>query len=423
MGNKYLFRQVRIADPGSPKNSKKLDVLVEGGRIAEMGRDIQAKATEINGAGALLYPGFCDLYADLGDPGFEHREDFESGKRAAAAGGFTAVCVIPRTHPVVQSKSGVEYVLHRSAGSAVDLLPLGAVSENLEGRQPTEMYDMHRAGAVGFTDAPLAVKSSGLLLRALQYVQPFNGIVMDMATDDSLANDGQVSEGEVSVRMGLKGVPHLAEVVQIKRNLEILRYTGGRLHLFGISTKEGVQLVRKAKAEGLDVTASVFQHHLLFTDEDVSGFDSNLKSRPPFRTEADRKALLRGLRDGVIDCVATQHTPLEVEEKKLEFEYATPGLTGLETTYAVVCAAFGQEAEAHRIAEWLSVNPRKLLGREPAAIEPGAPANFCLADPTATWTYSDKVRRSKSANSPLLGRQLTGRVLGIFNNGKWVPND
>jgi len=410
-------------DPASSKNGKKLDIYVENGVIRKIGKGLSQKATVVDHKGSNVYPGFCDLYADFCDPGYEHREDIVSGMNAAAAGGFTAVCLIPHTHPVVQSKSAVEYILHRSGGGAIDVLPLGAISEDLKGIQPTEMYDMHKAGAIGFTDAPNAVKSSGLLLRALQYVQPFDGIVMDMSIDASLSNSGHVSEGEVSVRMGLKGVPHMAEVIQLQRNIEILRYAGGRLHIYGLSTKKGVDLIRKAKSDGLNISASVFVHHLVFTDEDVRTFDSNKKSDPPFRKKTDRTALLKGLRDGVIDCVATQHTPLEIEEKKLEFEYATPGMTGLETTYAILHAAFEGKAVEDRFAEWLSVNPRKILGLEASSIEIGSKANFTLVNPEKFWEYNPASRKSRSANSPFYQTKLKGSVEGIFNNGKWKAND
>ena len=315
---KYLFKNARIADPNSPWNGKKVDVYVSDGKIKRIGKDLKNRVKTIDLKGCQLLPGFCDLYADFCDPGFEHREDINSGIRAAVAGGYTRICIIPSTNPVNQNKSAIEYALHRSEHQLVSVCPLGAVSEDMKGVQPTEMYDMHEAGAVGFTDAPHSIKSSGLLLRALQYVQAFGGIVLDMSTDESLSNGGHINEGEVSVRMGMKGIPHMAEVVHIKRNIEILRYTGGRLHIYGITTRDGVDLIRQAKRDGLNITASVFAHHLLYTEADVSTFNANLKVHPPLRTERDRKALITGLKRGIIDCIVSQHTPLETEEKKTE---------------------------------------------------------------------------------------------------------
>jgi dihydroorotase len=424
MAGKFLFRQLKVVDPTSPYNRKKIDILVENGVIRRIGKDLRAtKSVTVDCKGFSALPGFCDLYADFCDPGFEHREDILSGIKAAAAGGYTTVCLVPHTHPVIQSKSGVEYIIHHSEGRAVTVLPLGAVSEDLAGKNPTEMYDMHHAGAAGFTDAPYPVANSGLLLRALQYVQPFNGIVFDMAVDKTLSAGCHVSEGEISVRMGLKGIPHMAEVVQLKRNIEILRYAGGRLHMYGITTREGVDLIKKARQEGLDISASAFVHHLLFTHDDVASYDSNLKSMPPFRSRRDRRALIKGLQDGVIDAVVTQHSPLEIEEKKTEFEYAGFGMTGLETAFSEVVEAFDGKPSLEDVARWMSINPRRTLGLEPATIVEGAGAEFTVVDPRAEWEYTAGNRRSKSLNSPHLGRTLQGRVIGIANNGTWTPNE
>ena len=424
MADKYLFKQVKIADPESPFNKKAVDILIDNGLIKRIGKNLRAqKVTIVDGKGFTAMPGFCDLYADFCDPGFEHREDITSGMNAAAAGGFTTVCVIPHTNPVVQSKSAIEYIIQRSRNKVVDVWPLGAVSEDLEGEKPTEMYDMHKAGAVGFTDAPSTIANSGLLLRALQYVQPFDGIVFDMSTDGSLSNGGEVNEGEVSVRMGLKGVPHMAEIVQLKRNIEILRYAGGRLHMYGVTTKEGVELIKRAKKEGLEISASVFVHHLLYTHEDVANYDSNLKSNPPFRTEADRTALLKGLKNGVIDCVVSQHTPLEIEEKKTEFEYAGYGMTGLETAYSIALKAFEDKVTPEEIVKWFSVQPRKILGLMPATINEGLSAEFSLVNARTKWEYNPQNKRSRSANSPLMHETMKGKVHGVFNHGKWLVND
>ncbi|MEZ5009228.1 MAG: dihydroorotase [Chitinophagales bacterium] len=423
MTNKLLFKDLKICDPNSSFHNKRVDVFVEDGIIKEIGKDLNKRAEEIAFKGAVVMPGFCDLYADFSDPGFEHREDIESGAETALRGGFTAVCTTPNTHPVVQSKSSVEYVINKSKGKGIDVYPLGAVSEDLKGSDPTEIYDMEKAGAKGFTDAPHAINDSGLLLRALQYVQPFNGIIFDMSTDESLSNSGHVNEGQHSVRMGIKGVPHIAEIIQIKRNIEILRYTGGRLHIYGITTKEGVALIKEAKKEGLDITASVFVHHLLMTDELATSFDSNYKIQPPFRSKKDREALKKGLLDGVIDCIATQHTPIEIEGKKLEFEYATPGLIGLQTAYATVLAAFeGQEVHEDMV-KWLSQQPRKILGVATPSIEAKQLANFTIVNPKEEWLYDGNRNTSKSLNSPLLGKTLKGKVLATFHQGKLTQND
>lgn len=423
MTDKILFKDLKICDPNSSFHNKRVDLFVEDGIIKQMGKDLNKRADEKVFKGGLAMPGFCDLYSDFSDPGFEHREDIESGATVALSGGFTAVCTIPDTNPVVQSKSAVEYVINKAKGKGIDIYPLGAVSEDLKGSDPTEIYDMQKAGAVGFTDAPHAIKNSGLLLRALQYVQPFNGIVFDMSTDESLSNNGHVNEGRHSVRMGIKGIPHIAEVIQIQRDIEILRYTGGRLHIYGITSKEGVALIKAAKKEGLQITASVFVHHLLFTDESATAFDSNYKNQPPFRSKQDREALKKGLLEGVIDCIAIQHTPVETEGKKLEFEYATPGLIGLQTAYAVITRAFEGEDVQKDIVRWLSQEPRKIIGAEQPIIDVKQSANFTIVDPKGKWLYKADSNHSKSMNSPLLGKELTGKVLATYHQGKLTQHD
>jgi dihydroorotase len=423
MSGKYLLKNVKVADPNSTFNHQNVDIFIEDGIITQMGVDLNKRAETISIPNAIVYPGFCDLYVDFCDPGLEHRENFASGIRAAISGGFTAVCTIPDTHPVVQSKGAIEYSINQGKGSGVQICPLGAVSEDLKGIAPTEMYDMHQAGAKGFTDAKKSIKNSGLLLRALQYVQPFDGVIFDLATDESLANHGEINEGEMSVRLGMKGIPHIAEIVHLKRNIEILRYTGGRLHIYGITTKEGVSLIKKAKKEGLLITASVFVHHLLFTDEDLHDYNTNFKINPPFRTAKDKLALQKGLLEGTIDCISTQHTPIELDGKKLEFEYASPGLIGLETAYAAVKMAFGDKANDEMIANWMSVQPRKIMQLETIKIEVKQKANFMVVDENAQWTVTEKSLHSKSKNTPFIGKTLTGKVKAVFNEAKWLLNE
>ena len=414
MADKYLFKNLKIVDPNSIWNGKRVDVFVQDGVIKTIGKDLKKRAIVKEYKSAIVTPGFCDLYVDFCDPGLEYREDIDSGINAALAGGFTTVCTIPSTLPVVQSKSSVEYVINKAKGKGVEVFPLGAISEDLKGSLPTEMYDLKEAGAIGFTDAPHAVKSSGLLLRALQYVKPFDGVIFDMSTDESLANGASVNEGEVSVRMGMKGIPHMAEIVQVKRNIEILRYAGGKLHVYGITTAEGVKLIKNAKKEGLNITASVFMHHLIFTDEDNRTFNSNHKINPPFRTSKDKNALKRGLLDGTIDCICSQHTPLDTDEKKLEFEYATAGLTGLETLYPVVQQAFGKDLSEKQLVEWLVINPRKILGLEIPTLSEKAAGNFTILSKNKEWVYGEN-RQSKSSNSPLINCNMKGKVEAVLS--------
>lgn len=282
------------------------------------------------------------------------------------------------------------------------------------------MFDMHFAGAVAFSDAPHPVENSGVMMRALQYVAPFGGVIYSIPYDEHLAGEGQVNEGVVSVHMGMKGIPHLAETLQIHRDLELLAYGGGKLHFCGISTAEGVEQIRQAKAKGLQVTASVFLQNLLFTDQEVERFDTNFKVMPPLRSEEDKNALKKGLEDGTIDIVSVQHIPLDVESKRLEFEYATPGMANIEFAFPLALKAAGS---LEKVAASFALSPRKILQKEAVTISNGSKANMILVDAHAEQTVSESQRKSKSANSPFYGQTLTGVVKAVFNNGLMIWND
>ena len=317
---KYRLLQAQVIDPASPWNGKTLDLDIENGKWSIAKDSISPDTQVFDLKGKVIMPGFCELYAYTGDPGHEYREDIISVTKAAAAGGFTAICAIPDAEPVTQHKTQVEYVLRKGSKTPAQVWPLGAITEGLQGKNPTEMYDMHYAGAVAFTDAPYPVSDAGVMLRALQYVQPFNGVIIQIPYNKSLVAEGQVNEGEISVSMGMKGISNLSESLQVHRDLELLEYGGGRLHFSGISTTEAVSQIRIAKAKGLQVTASVYLHHLLLDEQLLTGFDSIYKVMPPLRTQEDIDALWEGLVDGTLDAISTQHTPLDTESKRLEFE-------------------------------------------------------------------------------------------------------
>jgi dihydroorotase len=416
----YLFRHIAIVDPGSPHNGQTTDILIENGTISRIAKKqaLPIGATEVDASGWQALPGFCDLMVDFGDPGHEYREDIRTGMAVAAAGGFTAVCTMAATHPVVQEKSNIEYIINKAGNGPVEVWPLGAVTENMEGKNPTEMIDMHQAGAVAFSDAPHTISDSGVMLRAMQYAQPLKSVIMSIPYDKSLCNEGQVNEGVVSVKMGFRGMPAMAEALAVHRDIELARYAGTGLHLCGISTAESVQLVKEAKKAGVQITATVFLHHLLLSENEVAGFDTNYKVFPPLRTEKDRKALVKAVIDGTIDTISTQHTPLDTEAKDLEFEYALPGIIGLETAYALLKTRLGDQIGDELLVRLLSQQPRQVLHKLPAHIAEGAVANISLVNPSTNWTYSRGKSRSK--NSPFLGQELTGKVMGIVNRGQVV---
>ncbi|HOY41656.1 MAG TPA: dihydroorotase [Chitinophagales bacterium] len=413
----YLLKNITVLDKTSEHNGKKVNVLIENGKIAKIGAAVEDAALEIiDFSGSYLAPGFCDLYVNINDPGFEYREDISSVANAAIAGGFTTICATANNHPITQTKAQVEYILNNAKNTPITILPIGAVTENFDGKTPTEMLDMHYAGAIAFSDVPHGIKDSGVLLRALQYVQPFNGLIITMPFDKTLVGDGQVNESEVSVRMGMKGITNLSEYSVVQRDIELLKYTGGKLHFVGISTKESIELIRKAKAEQLNVTCSVFVHHLISDESDVKNFDSNYKVFPPLRTQDDQQALIEGLKDGTIDCTSTQHTPLNIDEKNVEFEVADFGIIGLETAFGLLNKKLENVISKERLIELLSTNPRKIINQK-------TNSDFIILNFEEEYTFSEKNIKSKSKNTPYIGKPLKGKVKAVFSKGKLIINE
>ncbi len=415
---KYLLKNIVVLNNLTEIKKRPVDIFIEDGKIKEVGEQIHAADAEIlDFNGCYLADGFCDLYVNIGDPGFEYREDIESVASAAIAGGFTTICAIANNHPITQSKAQVEYIINNAKNTAVTILPIGAVTENFDGKTPTEMYDMHHAGAVAFSDVPNSIKDSGVLLRALQYVQPFDGLIITLPFDKTLVGDGQVNESEISVRMGLKGITNLSEFSIVQRDIELLKYAGGKLHVVGISTKESVDLICKAKAEKLNITCSVFVHHLISNENDVKNFDSNYKVFPPLRTLEDQKSLIDALKDGTIDCISTQNTPLNIDEKNVEFEIADFGIIGLQTAFGLLNKKLGNEISKDKLIELLSTNPRKIINQKNHSID------FIILNFDEEYTYSEKDNLSKSKNSPYFNQTLKGKVKAIFSKGKLMINN
>jgi dihydroorotase len=416
---RLLLQNIHLIDPGSAHNGTKTDVLLtEHGieKIEKAGALKPEAGIEIlDYEGSYASRGFCDLCVNTGDPGFEYREDLYSVAEAAAAGGYTVICAAASNNPVTQTKSQVEYILHKSKSTAVNILPVGAITENFDGKTPTEMYDMHHAGAVAFSDMPHSIKNSGVLLRALQYVQPFDGLVLSMPFDETLVADGQVNESDVSVKMGMKGISNLSEYSLVHRDIELLKYTGGRIHLAGISCRESVELVRKAKSENLDVTCSAFVHHLISDENDVTGFDTNYKVFPPLRSKKDQRLLIDALLDGTIDCISTQHTPLNIDSKNVEFEYADFGMTGLETAFGLLNKHLNGILSKERLVELLSFNPRKIIRYK-------NDNDLVILNFDEEWELTEGDVRSKSYNSPYLNTPLLGRVKAVYSKGKFIHN-
>ncbi|MBC7891080.1 MAG: dihydroorotase, partial [Sphingobacteriaceae bacterium] len=359
------------------------------------------------------------------DPGFEAKEDLTTLSRAAAAGGFTEVALLPNTKPVVQTKEGVLYVKRFGEGQLVRLHPMAALTLHTEGQDFTEMLDLHHAGAVAFTDGEHPAWNADLLLKSLQYLAPVGGLVINRPEEPTLAKFGQMHEGHVSTRLGLKGIPPMAEELMIARDLRLLEYlldqpgaARPRLHFALLSSAGAVELVREAKKRGLPVSADVAAQHLALTDEALTNFDTNLKVSPPLRSEADRQALWAGLTDGTIDAIVSDHHPHDVESKHLEFDQADFGAVGLETAFAVANTFNENRLSLEELIEKITVAPRRLLGLKQPVFEEGQAANLTVFDPIAEWTLTEAGLRSRAKNSPFLGVPLNGKAVAVINKGR-----
>lgn len=417
---KILIKEITIVYPGTSHHMQKMDVLLEGSKIKTIQKKISSEGTDtvVEGKGKYLLPGLCDLYTSIPDPGNETTEDIKSGCKAALAGGFTDIFITANTNPPIQTKSIAEYIIKEGKNQAIRVHPIGAATENLTGNNPVEMYDLHKSGVTVFGNMPYSIQDSGVLVRTLQYTRPLGALLMEMPYDKNLTGSGQVNESIVSVKMGMKGIPEISEATAIQRAIRALEYAGGKLHLAGISTEEGVNLVKEAKKAGLHITASVFVHHLLFTEEEVSEYDTNFKVNPPLRSKSDQKALFKGLKEGVLDAICTQHTPVDTEGKDLEFEYAQFGMISLQTALSALFTHTSKYLSIEDLTTLLAINPRKITHLPAHKIEESHSADFILFDPEKTWTFSPVNNQSKSANSPFVGAEMKGAVTAVFTNNK-----
>lgn len=406
---KVLLKSALIHDPTSPLHGKKRDVLLQGNRLISIAVEItDAKATVLSGKGCVVSRGWTDLTARCGEPGAEYKEDFQSLLNAARRGGFTRIGLLPSSVPVMDTKSAVRYAReHSSAG--IDILPIGALSQKSEGKQLAEMFDMQQAGAVAFSDDRGAVGTE-LLCRSLEYTRNLHSVVMVLPWDRGINGNGQMHEGTVSVSLGMKGIPSAAEEIRVQRDIELLRYSGGRLHFMLISTARSVELIRKAKRDGLQVTCAVAAHQLLFTDDHLTSFDSNFKVIPPFRSKEDRKALIAGLKDGTIDAIVSDHCAEDVEHKVREFEDAVFGISSIEATFCTAFTALEKYMTAEEIIEKFTSGPEQILGLSPQSIsdEKNIPVSVLFTDSNTHFTRENW--QSKSKNSPVLGMTLRGNV-------------
>lgn len=423
--SRLLLRGARLVDPASGHDGT-TDVLIEDETVEEIGKAGAKGADTIDCDGLVLAPGLVDLHAHLREPGREDAETVETGSRAAAVGGYTAICAMPNTDPVADSAAVILEVrnLAEKAG-LVDVLPAGAITKGLAGEQLTEVGELAELGVRWFTDDGECVQSAQVMRMALEYARAFGVVISQHAQEATLSEGWQMHEGHYSSLLGLRGAPAEAESVMVARDLLLAGLTGGRLHVTHLSAGSSVTLVRDGKARGLRLSADVTPHHLTFCDEDLQGYDTNLRVNPPLRSVEDRDALRAGLADGALDAVATDHAPHAVEDKEVEFDQARPGTTGLETALAACMSALGTEPDLSLVVERMSAAPARLLGLDEhgGPVAPGRPANLVLFDPEAEWTVGDRPFASKGRNSAFLARSLRGRVIHTLLRGELTVRD
>ena len=414
-----ILKQAKIIDPSSPFHLQTMDIKIENGKITAIEKEIpETSDFELVEAPNLhLSQGWMDPSVSFGEPGFEERETIANGLKVASKSGFTAVALQPNSNPVIDNQSQVRFVLDQARNQATTLYPIGALTRGSEGVDLAELFDMKNAGAIGFGDYKKALQNANLQKIALQYVQDFDGLVIAFCQDSALKGSGIANEGITSTRLGLKGIPALAEELHVARNLFLLEYTGGKLHIPTISTQGSIKLIKEAKAKGLLVTCSVAVHNLVLNDEALTGFDTRYKVSPPLREEATRKALIEAVLDGTIDCITSDHNPLDIEHKKLEFDLAKDGTIGLESAFG----ALGTVLPLEVIIEKLTAS-KLIFNLKPNKIAVGNKAEISLFTTTEEWTFTKESIQSKSKNSAFLGQKIKGKAIGIYNNGQLVRN-
>jgi dihydroorotase len=412
-----LLRQVKIADQQSPFNGQVKDILLQDAVLVSIQDHFTGSADQIiDIPGTIVSTGWVDPFTHFCDPGYEHRETLATGAAAAQEGGFTTVFVVPNTQPVIDNKAQVNYIVQQNQQLPIHVLPIGALSKKIEGKDLAEMIDMHQAGAIAASDGLYPVQSTLLFLKALQYVKTFDGVVIQMPIDKSLGSLGLMNEGITSTQLGLPGIPAIAEELMIARDIELLKYTNSKLHITGVSTAKGIALIEAGKKEGLALTCSVTPYHLYFNETDLSSYDTLLKVYPPLRTKVDQAKLLSAVERGVVDCISSHHQPQDWDGKTIEFEYAKAGVAAIETTYATLNQLLPQLKD-EAIANLLSNNARKIFNLKSQTIQEGQEVELTLFNRQDTVSIPKAVSKSKSANSPFWDKELKGKVIGVFAKG------
>ena len=410
----YLIKKVKVLDPRSIHHEKVVDVLIRKGIIERIGRNIQhSSAKTFEHKGACLSPGWVDVGTQICEPGYEILEDLNSLSRVAMAGGYTTILPFPNTSPVIDNKSQISFLKGRSNHLPIHLHPIGCISMGANGSDLAELEDMHAHGAIAFSDGRYPVKNTGLLTRALRYAKKIDGVLIDQAYDHDLALEGIVHEGIASTMMGLKGVPDMAEEIQIHRNLQLLNYAESKMMLLGLSSTKGISVIKSEKKKNPNLYCGVSVFNLCLSEDDVLNFDSNLKFQPPLRSTQDAKALNKGVNDGIIDIIYSNHEPRQDEDKEQAFAASANGSISLQTTFSLL-RTLAPEIELASIIMALSLRAREIFNLPQAIIRKGESVDLTIFDPDATWVFDTSNNQSKSKNSAFLGRELNGKVLATF---------
>jgi len=418
---KVLLKGLQLLNPDQGLD-KKADILISDGIIEKIGNIDSSEIKDVkeyNFEGKLGVPGLYDMHVHFREPGQEDKETVISGSNSAAAGGFTGVACMPNTNPAIDSAEVVKFIIDRGRDHLVDIDPIGAVSKGRNGESLAPLLELYDAGAVGFSDDGTAVKTAALLRSALEYSKMIDAPIIEHCEDESLAG-GSMNESIVSTQLGLPSIPTVAEDLIVMRGILLAEYTGGKIHIAHMSSKRSVELVREAKKRGVEVTAEVAPHHFTLTDESIKAFDPNYKMNPPLREQKDVDALIEGLQDGTIDCIASDHAPHNIEEKEMEYIYAPNGIIGLETQLGITLSELfhTNKLTIEQVVEKLSVNPRKILNVEVPQIAVGEVANLTIIDTEKEWEVDIKSFKSRSINSPFAGRKLKGKSLAVINSSQ-----
>ncbi len=414
-----VLKNGTILDPYN-NTEKKGDIHIENGKIKSVGKISAPKTSEIIDCKDLIIThGFFDIHVHFREPGREDKEDLNSGSLAALAGGFTRVCTMPNTDPPIDSPESIRYIVDRSEECPIHIHPIGSITKSQEGKEITEMGAMIAEGALAFSDDGLPINDSGVMYNALEYSYMFDVPIINHAEDDCLKRDGLMHEGKVSTHLGLPASPDITESNMVFRDLELSILTGARLHVPHVSSAKSISHIKSMKKKNDKITVEVTPHHLFFSDEDLYTFDTNLKVAPPIRTKKDRKAIIDAIKNGIIDCIATDHAPHTIEEKEGTFDMAPFGMIGLESCFGAASKVLinDNEMDQMSLVKLLTVNPRKILGLDQNLFKEGTEAEIAIYDPKLEWKFSLENIYSKSKNSPFLGREMKGKIKSTIVKG------